>query len=1282
MLRKISLLFIISILLIAVSANARNLLVNGSFEADTLSDGTLSGFGNGPLGWLLESGYTPPKDVQVWNPFGNGDLADEFPAFRGIPDGENVSYHIAGQYGPALLQVIEIQGGMQQGQTYTISGYAGYPATDPVEGLGTKDAFVALYSTVDSADPWATYTAMLEKMTWGGDFSISSGDFIPFSFSVSVSGGSSHIGRDLLVCIIGYEGTCFDAVEVLGPNGEDDLPDLSGDRKVNNKDFAIVSDNWLDDNNPPHPPDNCGDEDYPYPVGDLNEDCVLDFLDLLEFVSFWMDSEQTGLDRIEALKDEHFNSPDHDWAKWVVVSFAPGQITEPSWTDTQRQDYIDRFDPDHIDEWGGQLFNRGDYARMRGVACNTPMENLWESDWNNMYGHATEFFAGNGIAVKENGSICQPAAGAYNLCQQGPKWHNISKQSSGRMAIYGESIFQDRFCGGVSDWPQYGWCNWCNKNFIDYMITHFSARQLVAMRFNPSTFHIRSHVASKRGSLSNEQLLEDPIIHEYLRFKYTSEMYLCVDVVNHYHQAAAKAGFPIPAFYGNQGMISGERTFPTIMSPHVDIVWTEQSTPMQPCFGSTSWLPSEVHAFSTLLWKNGMAGSHYDKAVIALQYPDMYVNGYGTDKRYPMAVVNAEGTSNGGVSCQTWKTSGHLGETVEQIIIDSHEHHAQFVSKNRGLFVDRTSVVDHALVYSVPSLFWSYFSTLTLPVEDRDHLIHFAAAGRLLEDKHVPYNTLFFGHPDIYNDEEDLTSLSNYKTIILSYADCIADYQANAVKSWTRAGGRLVLWAEENVGTRDEELETRSMQVFDDLISNPGSGTVEIITTSQANSYIAGGSNSTIAAKIVDSSTPVVETTAPTTVWLNVWRHGAGPMTSVQMVNYNIDPDADTLSSTGSFTVKLKEPAGVTFTHADYIDTDYIGTVAPTTFSALTINRNSGYVEITVPSLDLFGIVVFSVDDELSARLEAGHTRKWYERLKIALRCQRQSEDDYATLLNNGKILLDQIQGNVVVSDFTSLIPQLQTKSTEMQNALTDVTTAVTVLQDTIESEALNVTADYKFDFGPVESCAAGWTDVTINTTYSAPQGYGWTSSNELGACDSAGSTIAYWQFDENGIPPQDAVGPFHLSFSSDLDSTGSRTTDVAVSNVPNPEQGSFDSDDPKANPYAVDSLRAYTEYTMQFDFNDKPLTVEGWFKHGHPGVFQEYICGTMGPQAAWLGWRFELLDWEGYPGRLRLDIQGPSGRYTTFGTPTGNNYAINLLLHPLQKPAGAININPSEIRS
>jgi hypothetical protein len=213
-------------------------------------------------------------------------------------------------------------------------------------------------------------------------------------------------------------------------------------------------------------------------------------------------------------------------------------------------------------------------------------------------------------------------------------------------------------------------------------------------------------------------------------------------------------------------------------------------------------------------------------------------------------------------------------------------------------------------------------------------------------------------------------------------------------------------------------------------------------------------------------------------------------MTSVQMFNNDLDITNDTVSPATNFTVTLREPGGVTWTHADYYNTDYDG-VIETNAVPLSFTRVGDDVQVTVTNLDLFGILVFSVDDELDARMEAGQTRKWYERLKMAMRCPNANETVYATLLNEAEILLSQIQGDVVVSNFTPLVSLLQTKGSELEAALNTVTLSIEADMNDRQTNALNVEAFRKYDFGE-SGAAAGWTEVNANTRYTNSLGHGW----------------------------------------------------------------------------------------------------------------------------------------------------------------------------------------------
>jgi len=59
--------------------------------------------------------------------------------------------------------------------------------------------------------------------------------------------------------------------------------DINTSGTVNFTDFALLADSWLA--NPP-----CGSELNPYPAGDLNRDCLLDFEDVAIFVREWLNS--------------------------------------------------------------------------------------------------------------------------------------------------------------------------------------------------------------------------------------------------------------------------------------------------------------------------------------------------------------------------------------------------------------------------------------------------------------------------------------------------------------------------------------------------------------------------------------------------------------------------------------------------------------------------------------------------------------------------------------------------------------------------------------------------------------------------------------------------------------------------------------------------------------------------------------------------------------------------------------------------------------------------------
>lgn len=207
------------------ATSSANLLINPSFEDDILADGTLTGQYAYPQGWFDGDPLgirNPKRDVRVWNPAGDGTGADEFPD-SGIPGGENVSYHVTGQYGPALAQIVTLDNPLAAGDSFDFSFYYGAPNVDPTGLTPNLNVIYYIYGLVNpTGNPFAAgnYAQIDSKFTWGsGDTfmsAVSQGRFKQLDTTFTIPDGSSAIGMEnLMVYLVAYSGVCFDEVVLV-----------------------------------------------------------------------------------------------------------------------------------------------------------------------------------------------------------------------------------------------------------------------------------------------------------------------------------------------------------------------------------------------------------------------------------------------------------------------------------------------------------------------------------------------------------------------------------------------------------------------------------------------------------------------------------------------------------------------------------------------------------------------------------------------------------------------------------------------------------------------------------------------------------------------------------------------------------------------------------------------------------------------------------------------------------------------------------------------------------
>ncbi len=290
-----------------------------------------------------------------------------------------------------------------------------------------------------------------------------------------------------------------------------------------------------------------------------------------------------------------------------------------------------------------------------------------------------------------------------------------------------------------------------------------------------------------------EALIRDPIIHEFIRFQYRSMLNAWIDMADGARREALRLGRKAPALYGNQGGCAGHTPLATALSNQVDVVWIESSQMFQPCFeklalgGSSPQYCEGVfiesrkgdlkrQAWSTLMYKVGRAAGNFRRPVWTMQYPEQW---FGMEKRIPVAVTLAEAYANGGVPVMLFGPSVSRKANTEGHLWKVSRRHARFVGEHRALFTDRTSVADVALILSLPSIFWR--NCTSLRVRPLAHLDQFTAAARDLEERHVPYDVLVLGHPDLYDDRPNLERLRKYRYLVLPAVDCVSDQQAAAI---------------------------------------------------------------------------------------------------------------------------------------------------------------------------------------------------------------------------------------------------------------------------------------------------------------------------------------------------------------------------------------------------------------------------------------------------------------------------------------------------------------------
>jgi hypothetical protein len=381
-----------------------------------------------------------------------------------------------------------------------------------------------------------------------------------------------------------------------------------------------------------------------------------------------------------------------------------------------------------------------------------------------------------------------------------PKWREVVKQGLLRPGAYGDSVTQDNI--GVALNHSTGFCQWNLRAFRQWLRERHSPDDLRRLGVTDlDRFDVRAYLLDLRNRAGRESILENPLARQWILFQYVSNLAAWAEMVRDTKAEAIHLGRSCPAVYGNLCRdVVGLSPYQVAQCALGDVVWIETAM-CQPGF-----VPS-ASARCSLTYKVGWAAGRYRKPVWNVEYP----GNHGYPGGIAAQIVMAEAQANGGL-CYVGFGPGF-------------KDYQQFFGRQRALFADRQQYAKVALVYSIPGLGWRSCTPFHGPWIGREH---FCAVGRILEDLHIPYEVLCFGHPDLWEDAEMLARLSRYDAVLLPAVDCMTDAQAAAIAKFSAHGGKVITCGP--LATRDEDFHRRRAPALKrtvDLVSwtsSPNSG--------------------------------------------------------------------------------------------------------------------------------------------------------------------------------------------------------------------------------------------------------------------------------------------------------------------------------------------------------------------------------------------------------------------------------------------------------------------------
>lgn len=614
-----------------------------------------------------------------------------------------------------------------------------------------------------------------------------------------------------------------------------------------------------------------------------------------------------------------------------------------------RAEYAREHNPDFVD-WNPC----GPLAKEFGVRTATGGPEYQEfykfegpEVWNSRY----DRFIDNGFAVSLDGTVIKDETwgeGGYFTCHNGRGWHNwftreLLKQNRDRLGMCQDNIGCAPFYKGRGCF-----CEPCLVGFRQWLRSRYSASELSRFGIGEiDAFDYRIRVMTY--GLTGNQALRDPITREYIKFQFCSQLEAWADVVESVKKDSKERGFPVPC-YGNQIGAFGMWPFAVAIGAFCDVVEIEEVISV----GDTipNW---------SLTYKMGRASGHEEKAV--------WVRGPVHDSskdRAPQlsplfwAVHFSQALACGGVRDISFGINAPwTGDPATLDYIDSPElrevwkQYAQLCDANRAVFSHRESLASVALVYSLPTTLFRRYCPLD--IDDDAFFGRFDKTARWLDENHVPYDCIVFGHPEMFPTA--IAGLKRYEVILLASADALSDVQCAALRDFAARGGKVIKIGD--IGTYDENLNDRRAE--------SRLAGIKMIDLAEEKSQ---------AREILRAASPV-NLDAPESVTANLWHSAGGASVDLHLVNYGADLAKGVWHQTGPVTARVTLPAEFQF------DTVRLLRFGKPAIDLQNCTVKGGVAMVEAPALESYSVISFARKADLDKANEEAKLRRAEDRAAV-----------------------------------------------------------------------------------------------------------------------------------------------------------------------------------------------------------------------------------------------------------------------------------------------------------